>query len=274
MSRIRAATYILVSGLIHLVVSFLLIHTATRETENYVIDFINEDGEDSLLADGSDTGFLANRDQQVSRQTRAPRGEKTPAIQSRGASSAREGKPVPPTNLSMADLGLSGSSQLLRQNLHLTGAVTNERTSEYLSDVPEGVETLLNARRYAHWLFVDRMKQQLAPVWEFDVQNIVDFLGISGLDLKEKEYVARVRATLDTQGKVLHVALKKQSELEWINEGAVIAFERAGPYPNPPRQLLDENGQMEIEWIFIITRGATRVSFAPERPQQRQRRDL
>ena len=37
-----------------------------------------------------------------------------------------------------------------------------------------------------------------------------------------------------------------------LDSAAVKALNRAGPYPNPPKGLLDANGNAQIRWDFVL----------------------
>ena len=54
--------------------------------------------------------------------------------------------------------------------------------------------------------------------------------------------IAAVRAALGPAAWVTHD----------LDEAAIRAFNRAGPFPNPPNGLLQETGSVDIRWDFIL----------------------
>ena len=51
---------------------------------------------------------------------------------------------------------------------------------------------------------------------------------------------------------VVRVQLLEESGAVDLDSAAVGALNKAGPYPNPPKGLLDENGNAQIRWDFVL----------------------
>ena len=45
--------------------------------------------------------------------------------------------------------------------------------------------------------------------------------------------------------------LKSTSGVEELDAAAIESFNKAGPFPNPPKEML-ENGRAKIEWGFVV----------------------
>jgi protein TonB len=56
---------------------------------------------------------------------------------------------------------------------------------------------------------------------------------------------------LDNKGNILQVRLKSTSGVDELDEAAVESFNKAGPFPNPPREML-KSGKAMIEWGFVV----------------------
>ena len=60
-----------------------------------------------------------------------------------------------------------------------------------------------------------------------------------------------LRIQLKPDGRLSNVALAQPSGLEFLDDEAVEAFKEAEPFPNPPRQLI-ENGTINFGFGFLF----------------------
>jgi protein TonB len=57
---------------------------------------------------------------------------------------------------------------------------------------------------------------------------------------------------LGGSGQVVRVEVLGESGTRVLDESAVRAFNKAGPFPNPPKALLGRDGTVQIRWEFIL----------------------
>ena len=62
---------------------------------------------------------------------------------------------------------------------------------------------------------------------------------------------SRILTALQEDGRLSNVALAQPSGLEFLDDEAVEAFKEAEPFPNPPRQLI-ENGTINFGFGFLF----------------------
>jgi protein TonB len=68
----------------------------------------------------------------------------------------------------------------------------------------------------------------------------------------DQDHITRTRVMLDARGHVLRVELIEPSGVVHLDDAAVEAFNKAGPFPNPPKGLISADGSVEILWDFVL----------------------
>ncbi len=135
----------------------------------------------------------------------------------------------------------------------------NPGGNDYLPDVEdEGDTNLLNTRRFKYWDFFQRVKDRVASEWEPGTVW-------RGRDPSGNRYGVRPRLTilrvkLDPEGAVKHMDIAKKSGLEFLDDEAERAFSAAGPFPNPPRDMM-RNGEIEFQFGFMFEITSQKFKF-------------
>ena len=66
------------------------------------------------------------------------------------------------------------------------------------------------------------------------------------------DYTTKTLVTLNARGDIVRVQLLEQSGTTDLDQAAVDALNKAGPYPNPPKGLINGSGEVQIRWDFIL----------------------
>lgn len=194
--------------------------------------------------------LLGERDQQVEKESVARKGGKQPVLPSQTNA----------PHLSLSDLGLAGTPKERPIFEGTTGTGTSLDVD--IPEVQPGTRTLLNTRRYAHWMFMERIREAISPGWRADVQKLVADLQFVGLRLQREQMVSRVAVKLDSKGKLLRVSFLQTSGSEMLDAAAVAAFENAKQFPNPPKALISEEGEVTIHWTFTVKQPQMKLTSA------------
>lgn len=132
--------------------------------------------------------------------------------------------------------------------------VTGGGSVDHLEDVENGTETALNSKRWVHASFFNRVKRQVAQAWQpgtvFGRRH-----SSSGMD---KTWPTEVRVTLRPTGELASVIVLKGCGLQELDDEAMRAFRAAGPFPNPPQELVS-NGVIVFEFGFFFEVGGSRT---------------
>lgn len=169
-----------------------------------------------------------------------------------------------------ADTGKSA-----RQNLFPTSAQSSNFVKEfgdggtfhYLEDVDEGDVTMLNQKQNRYWSFWDRLIRQVRKEWNpgKEYRQRDPYGNIYG----KRNFYSRVAVTLNFDGSVNKLRVVQSSGVEFMDDEAVRALLDAGPYPNPPEGMKDEDGLIHFKFGFLleVTSGKVRLfNIKPEEP--------
>jgi TonB family protein len=122
-------------------------------------------------------------------------------------------------------------------------------TQDHLQDIDDGNETALNSKRWRFASFFNRVKRQVAEHWHPD--EVYRQRDPTGAVYGRHNRYTELRIQLKPDGRLSNVALAQPSGLEFLDDEAVEAFKEAEPFPNPPRQLI-ENGTINFGFGFLF----------------------
>lgn len=124
---------------------------------------------------------------------------------------------------------------------------------QYIQGVREGEVTALNTKEFVFYSYFERVRKQLDQAWQPLVRQNIQRILKSGRKLASNaDHVTRALVTLNQQGQILKIQVLEESGSQDLDQAAVDALNRAGPYPNPPKGLVDGQGQVQIRWDFIL----------------------
>jgi protein TonB len=207
------------------------------------------------IAESSDSGhrqkpdrdaFLGERDQTVSRETRAPRvgrfaeGSRGDSGDAPRARASDDG----PRELAMSDL-------LALEDVTASAAAASD---DALGDVPVGELTLLNTREYRYFSFYRRMKDALRSIWRKEVEQRNAALLASGKLVMSDELVTALRVELGEDGILKSANVVYSSGVDTFDDAALYAFRSVGRFPNPPAGMRGPDGVVRLRWEFVIYR--------------------
>ncbi len=68
----------------------------------------------------------------------------------------------------------------------------------------------------------------------------------------DREHLTRTLVTLDQRGEIVRIQIIEESGSRDLDDAAIKAFNKAGPFPNPPSGLIEANGLVQIQWQFVL----------------------
>lgn len=202
-----------------------------------------------------DAKFLGKKNQVVEKETKAAR-----------VDTFRQGQPKAGAKLSLKQLAPKRKFQPLdpgdfafkkppkkvKKDIGQQGGVQSAN-NDYLDDVKQGNRTLLNTREFIYYGYYHRIRQKLEQSWNSELRSVLLSYFRQGRKLaKEQAYVTRLVVVLNKTGKITTIQVLDNSGAEELDDAAVEAFNRAGPFPNPPQGLVEKDGQIKIRWDFIL----------------------
>lgn len=217
------------------------------------------------------TAFLSDKDRSFERETiaksvstfqKAGKGNSSVTNPEKAKTAARPVAPV--KDIKLSDLGM-GAAEAIQQlsrmpaSESLKGIENGDlsasglsATNDYVEEVGLGDFTHLNTVEYKHYGFFHRIRQKLEQFWGKSLHEKANNIFRSGRRLPASDsLITSLQVTLNTKGEIVGVKILGTSGVRELDDAAIESFNEAGPFPNPPKDLL-VNGTATIEWGFVV----------------------
>ncbi|MGZ3772382.1 MAG: energy transducer TonB family protein [Pseudobdellovibrionaceae bacterium] len=120
-------------------------------------------------------------------------------------------------------------------------------------DVKVGSFTALNTDRYLFYTFYARMEEAIRFRWESRVQQAIRrFDGQTMMQAGDHDWITHVEFLLDKDGFLKQALIMKESGIPLFDGAAVNAFKDAKVFPNPPPEMVQEDGYIHIKFSFTV----------------------
>ena len=126
------------------------------------------------------------------------------------------------------------------------------QSNDYLKNVKEGKETLLNTRAFKFYTYYRRIKEQVQASWKPMIRAKINDLLLRGESLLAIEQKTSLLITIDRFGDLINIQVLKKSQISILDHIAIKSFENTAPFPHPPKSLIGEDGYLQIHWDFIL----------------------
>jgi TonB family protein len=188
-------------------------------------------GDGFLRADGDPEGFdVAGDDGDLMRKGTGEGGDAGDSKRGTGKQGEEgEGEAVP------------GVGEL-RPSEESLAKVVGEGSSDYLEDIDEGAETLLNTKRWKYATFFNRVKRAVAQNWHPD--TAYRLRDPTGQIYGQKNRLTILKVSIHPDGKIRDILIEKPCGVDFLDDEAVSAFRAAQPFPNPPSGLVDKESNL------------------------------
>jgi TonB family protein len=121
------------------------------------------------------------------------------------------------------------------------------------NDVRIGSFTALNTDRYLFYTFYARIEESIRFRWESRVEQAIRNLGPAAMvNFGNKDWTTVVEFLLDSDGNVKKALIMKESGVVPFDASAVRAFQEAAVFPNPPQEMIQEDGFIHLKFAFTV----------------------
>lgn len=227
--------------------------------------------EDSEVTEKKDKAFLSDKDRSFEREVvsrkidtfnKAAKGN---ALHDQIAEKTQGDKKKAVKDMKLSDIGM-GATEAASQEVARVPANKSKKgtengdelsqgfsaTNDYVQEVNLGDFTHLNTVEYKFYGFFHRIRQKLEQFWGNSIQEKSQALFRSGRRMPaSQDLVTSLQVTLNEKGEIVAVKILGASGVRELDDAAVESFNQAGPFPNPPKELLI-NGKATIEWGFVV----------------------
>lgn len=120
-------------------------------------------------------------------------------------------------------------------------------------DMKVGSFTALNTDRYLYYTFYARMEELIRYRWETRVQQAINNFDRPTLaQVGNRNWVTHVEFLLDKNGFLRQALIMKESGIMTFDAAAVNAFREARVFPNPPQEMIQDDGYIHIKFSFTV----------------------
>ena len=128
------------------------------------------------------------------------------------------------------------------------------RVNEALpTQIKFGDFTALNTDQYLFYSFYARIAPLIRFHWERNVERAIDELTARNFSASRRsEWDTAVTVTLDSKGYHLQTVVDQTSQIEMLDRAVVLAFRSSTPFLNPPREMIREDGRIQLKYAFRV----------------------
>lgn len=155
--------------------------------------------------------------------------------------------------------GLDGPVPVGHGKQRISGSPSNDLVNEKL-----GPAMLVNTREIVFAGYINRIKRIVSFYWNQNLDNVP-----STVRLTRTRYDTEVYVVLDDQGALQSIEVTGRSGEPALDEAVVQAFRAAGPFPDPPEQLIAKDGQVYLDDMGFTVQvgGGMRAPYAGVDPR-------
>jgi TonB family protein len=155
--------------------------------------------------------------------------------------------------------GSSGGKPILTPSSAFYDKLTAAPAPDHVEGVDVGDATFLNTREWKYAGFFNRVKQNVAEAWNpMDAARVRD---PTGSRYFQKDRTTILLVTLNPQGGVTDIKVSRTSGLDFLDQTAIDAFEKAQPFVNPPPGLANARGEITFTFGFHVSTGGGGFRF-------------
>ncbi len=126
-----------------------------------------------------------------------------------------------------------------------------------LLDVAVGDRTQLNTREMVGAGYINRIRRLVNFYWKQNLDNLP-----RSVILARPTYTTAVDVILDGNGAVERIDVSLKCGADPLDAAVVDAFRIAGPFPNPPPQLVERDGRIYLpDMQFTVELGQARATY-------------
>ncbi|WP_246845704.1 energy transducer TonB [Bdellovibrio sp. ZAP7] len=121
------------------------------------------------------------------------------------------------------------------------------------TDVKIGSFTALNTDRYLFYSFYARIEELVRYRWETRVMTTINGMDPAlAMNLSRRNWNTQVEFLLDKRGFLQKAMVMKESGVKGFDAAAVNAFKEARVFPNPPQEMIEEDGYIHLRYTFTV----------------------
>lgn len=196
----------------------------------------------------SDRNIRVEKEQRARQTSVVPRPQQAPTAQEQQKSEPR----TDPQFLKRLGVPFKLGSRSTPERANTTPRSAQAGGDQAIMDprLAQGSENMLNAQESVYYSFYARLYEAIAPNWQSHVRSVA-----SRQRPPMGDYTTVAYVVFDSHGNLLRVEIVESSGLPAIDEAVPFSWKRIGKFPNPPRDLVDAQGEVKTVWTFTLNVG-------------------
>lgn len=228
-------------------------------SEKSIQEKVVDSSKGKIVKNAVDQAFLGERTQIVEKQM-IHEGASVEAKRSKSVKTETSKNISSNQKIALSDLGVKIDFQKIGKNetkeiiqAEEEGELSAQANGEYVKGFEKGAQTLLNTKEYVFYGYFKRVRTSLDKAWDTTLKEQMNKYFRRGRQLaSETEYTTKLLVVLNQSGEITKIQMISKSGTQDLDEASVKAFNTAGPFPNPPKGLVDKNGEIKIRWDFVV----------------------
>jgi len=144
-------------------------------------------------------------------------------------------------------------TQTENSNSSNNGQAIASSSNDYLKTLPKSDLSQLNTVEFKHFGFYQRIKRQLEQYWGANLKATAAKIYKAGRKIaSEEDFVTNLEITINVKGLITKIKVLGPSGIKELDDAAIDSFNSAGPFPNPPTDLISSSGEAIINWGFVV----------------------
>lgn len=120
-------------------------------------------------------------------------------------------------------------------------------------EVSVGSFTALNTDRYLYYSFFARVEELIRFRWESAVQQTINYTSPARLATNvQGVWNTQLQVIINATGEIKAIKIMKESGLQGFDQSAVQAFVQSRTLPNPPKEMIEEDGLIRLDYAFQV----------------------
>lgn len=120
-------------------------------------------------------------------------------------------------------------------------------------EVKVGSFTALNTDRHLFYSFYARVEEKIRGTWEDQVYKTMRQTPAEKLQANVRSrWVTHLEVLVKPNGRLAKILTMKESGLTGFDQSAIQAFIQADYFPNPPKEMIQEDGFIHMKYSFTV----------------------
>jgi TonB family protein len=151
------------------------------------------------------------------------------------------------------DIFRENAQESHQKKIRMNRSPASNAIRDHIQKIEVGNQTLLNTSEFKFYSYFTRIKHKVHRNWTDRIQGAALKAWMVGRPLASSvTHETQLIIVLNQSGKIEDILVKKSSGIQALDKASVEAFLESGPFPNPPKDLIQNQENIQITWSFYV----------------------